>query len=192
MATVDRFTPPNTTHQVVNQPPPLLDHNAFDADPALQAALEREGGAWGMDRVRDFGAVVASSEADGHRRRAQRNTPILHQHDRFGHRIDEVEYDPSMHWMLRLGVEREANSLAWRDPRAGSQVVRYALFYLMNQLDTGPCSPKPALQRSLLLRDAPPAVADAFCARLADGRAAFGTLPRGVDAGAIVERALAL
>jgi putative acyl-CoA dehydrogenase len=141
MATVDRFTPPSTTHEVVNQPPPLLDHNAFDADPALREALDREGGAWGVDRVREFGAVVASSEADEHRRRAQRNTPILRQHDRFGHRIDEVEYDPSLHWMLRTGVEREVNSLAWRDPRPGAQVVRYALFYLMNQLDTGPCCP---------------------------------------------------
>jgi len=50
-----------------------------------------------------------------------------------------------------------------------------------------------ALQGSLLVRHAPAAVADAFCAaRLAgeDGRA-FGTLPAGVDAPAIVERALA-
>src|SRR3954453_18606564 len=82
-----------------------------------------------------------SEEADGHRRRAQRNVPRLHQHDRFGHRVDEVEYDPSMHWMLRPRGEREANSLPWRDERAGAHVVRYALFYMFNQLDTGPCCP---------------------------------------------------
>ena len=94
-----------------------------------------------MDRIRDFGHVAGSAEADEHRRRAQRNVPQLHQHDRFGRRVDEVEYDPSMHWMLRLGVEREVNSLPWRDPRPGAHVVRYGLFYLMNQLDTGPCCP---------------------------------------------------
>jgi putative acyl-CoA dehydrogenase len=132
---------PTSTHEVVNQPPPLADHNAFDADPALGEALARDGGGWGVDRVRDFGAVVASAEALEHARRAQRNLPVLHTHDRYGHRIDEVEYDPSMHWMLRLGVEREVNSLPWRDARPGAQVVRTALFYLFNQLDTGPCCP---------------------------------------------------
>lgn len=132
---------PHATHEVINQPPPLLDHNAFDADPALREALAREGGAWGEDRARDFGAIVASAEADEHRRRAQRNLPILRTHDRFGHRADAIEYDPSMLWMLRLGVEHEVCSLPWRDPRAGGHVVRAALFYLMNQLDTGPCCP---------------------------------------------------
>jgi putative acyl-CoA dehydrogenase len=132
---------PHTTHEVLNQPPPLLGHNAWDADPALRAAIDRGAGAWGEDRLRDFGAVVASVEADEHRRRAQRNVPILRTHDRFGHRVDQIEYDPSMHWMLRLGVEREVNSLPWREERAGAHVVRAGLFYLMNQLDTGPCCP---------------------------------------------------
>jgi putative acyl-CoA dehydrogenase len=129
------------THEVSNQPPPLVDYNAFDADPALREALAREGGDWGVDRVRDFGGVVASAEALEHSRRAQRNLPVLHTHDRYGNRIDEVEYDPSMHWMLRLGVEREVNSLPWRDERPGAHVLRAALFYLMNGLDTGPCCP---------------------------------------------------
>jgi putative acyl-CoA dehydrogenase len=133
--------PPSSTHEVVNQPPPLVDYNAFDADPALREALEREGGGWGVDRVHDFGAVIGSGEAQEHSARAQRNLPVLRSHDRYGHRVDEVDYDPSMHWMLRLGVEREVNSLPWRDPRPGAHVVRTALFYLMNELDTGPCCP---------------------------------------------------
>ncbi len=130
-----------TTHDVVNQPPPLAGHNSFEADRALGEALVREGGEWGLDRVRDFGAVVASEEALDHARRAQRNIPVLRTHDRYGHRVDEIDYDPSMHWMLRLGVERELNSLPWRDPRPGAHVVRAAMFHLLNQLDTGPCCP---------------------------------------------------
>lgn len=129
------------THEVANQPPPLVNHNAFDADIALAAALEREGGGWGLDRVREFGNVVASAEALDHARRAQRNIPALRTHDRFGHRVDEIEYDPSMHWMLRLGVEREVNSLPWREARPGAHVVRAGMFHLFNQLDTGPCCP---------------------------------------------------
>ena len=140
MTTMPR-TDPAGTHEVINQSEPFVDVNVFDSDVALQEAVEREGGGWGVDRLRDFGQVAGSAEADEHRRRAQRNVPQLHQHDRFGHRVDEVEYDPSMHWMLRLGVEREVNSLAWRDPQPGAHVVRYGLFYMMNQLDTGPCCP---------------------------------------------------
>ena len=129
------------THEVVNQPPPLADYNAFEADPALREALVREGGQWGVDRVRDFGAVTASAEALEHAKRAQRNIPELRTHDRYGNRVDEIDYDPSMHWMLRLGVERELNSLPWREPRTGAHVVRAAMFHLFNQLDTGPCCP---------------------------------------------------
>ncbi len=141
MSTVSSRVNRGATHEVLNQPPPLADYNAFAADTALREALVREGGAWGLDRVEDFGAVVASGEALDHARRAQRNIPVLRTHDRYGHRVDEVEYDPSMHWMLRLGVEREVNSLPWRSERPGAHVVRAGLFYLFNQLDTGPCCP---------------------------------------------------
>jgi len=140
MSTVGR-THPGQTHEVRNQTPELVGHNAFDADPALREALVREGGEWGLDRVRDFGAVVVSAEAQEHARRAQRNIPVLRTHDRFGKRVDEIDYDPSMHWMLRLGVEREVNTLPWRESRPGAHVVRAGMFHLFNQLDTGPCCP---------------------------------------------------
>jgi putative acyl-CoA dehydrogenase len=129
------------THQVVNQPPPLEDYNAFEADVALQEALAREGGEWGIDRVRDFGGICGSAEAREHSRRAQRTPPRLLTHDRYGNRIDAIDYHPSFHWLLRLGIEREVASLPWRAPRLGAQVTRAAMFYLMNGLDTGPCCP---------------------------------------------------
>lgn len=135
MAVVER------THEVLNQPPPLEDYNAFEADVALQEALTREGGRWGVDRVRDFGAVCGSAEAREHSRRALRNVPRLLTHDRHGNRIDAIDYDPSFHWMLRLAIERELPSLPWRDPQPGAHVVRAGLFILMNGLDTGPCCP---------------------------------------------------
>jgi putative acyl-CoA dehydrogenase len=129
------------TQEGFNQAPPLEDYNAFEADLALQEALVREGGEWGVDRARDFGAVVGSTEAREHSKRAQRNIPRLVTHDRYGNRVDEIDYDPSFHWMLRLAVEREVSALAWRDPRNGSHVVRTALFFLFNGLDTGPACP---------------------------------------------------
>jgi putative acyl-CoA dehydrogenase len=129
------------THDVLNQAPPLVGFNPFDAYPALGEALEREGAGWAANGVREFGAKVGSAEAIEHSRRALRNVPRLVTHDRYGNRIDHVDSDPSWHWMLRLAVENGVHSLPWTDPRPGAQVAGTALFLLMNGLDTAPCCP---------------------------------------------------
>src|SRR5947199_2610785 len=101
--------------EVLNQAPPLQPVNLFEVDLALQEGLEREGGAWGVDRAREAGAVAGSVEALEHGRRAERHVPVLRTHDRYGNRIDEVELDPSWHWLLKGAVEREIHSLPWRE-----------------------------------------------------------------------------
>src|SRR3954471_4686204 len=127
--------------QVTYQAPALQGHNAFDADPALREALEREGGFWAIDRAREIGTLVASEEAQAHSKRAQRNVPKLLTHDRYGNRIDAIDYDPSMHWLLRNGIERELHALAWLDLKPGAHVARAVGCYMYNGLDTGPCCP---------------------------------------------------
>ena len=129
------------THDVLNQPPPLEDVNFFDADLALREGLEREGAGWAVDRVRDCGAVAGSAEAQEHGRRAERNAPRLQTHDRHGHRVDRVDYDPSWHWLLRGAVEREIHSLPWRDTRPGAHVARAALELLWTQANAGVICP---------------------------------------------------
>jgi len=128
-------------HDVVNQAPPLVDFNAFEAYPALAEALHREGGAWAETRVHELGARVGSAEAVEHSRRALRNIPRLITHDRHGNRVDRVESDPSWHWLMRLGVGSGVHSLPWRDPQPGAQVAHTAMFLLLNGLDTAPCCP---------------------------------------------------
>ena len=154
MATLDHSRM-HATHEVTNQPPPFEDQNLYEVDVALQEAVAREGGAWGVDRLRDLGAVAGSVEAIAHGRRANANLPILRTHDRYGRRIDQVELDPSWHWMLRIGVEREITSLPWRDPQPGAHVVRAGLFMLWSQVDSGVMCPismtyaaVPALRRN--------------------------------------------
>ncbi|HEY6781486.1 MAG TPA: hypothetical protein VI111_11050, partial [Thermoleophilaceae bacterium] len=110
------------THEVVNQAPPLEPYNVFEADLALREALEREGGGWGIDRLRDTGALAGTPEAVAHSDRAERNEPILRTHDRYGNRIDAVELDPSWHWCLAQAIEREIHCLPWRDPQPGAHV----------------------------------------------------------------------
>ena len=110
MATIDVSNP---ARDVLNQAPPLQPINLFDTDVALGEALEREGGGWGVDRVREAGAVAGSVETLEHGRRAERNLPILRTHDRYGNRIDEVELDPSWHLLLR-GADRAVDPLRCR------------------------------------------------------------------------------
>src|SRR3954449_4065893 len=129
------------THEVLNQAPPLVDYNVFEADLALREGLEREGGGWGVDRARDLGAMAGSAEVQEHSRRAERNEPRLLTHDRYGNRIDEVELDPSWHWLLRVAVEREISSLPWRDPQPGAHVVRAALMSIWSQANAGVMCP---------------------------------------------------
>src|SRR5579884_1187347 len=126
---------------VLNQPPPLEPINLFEVDLALREALEREGGGWGSGRAHEAGALAGSEEAREHSRRAERNLPILRTHDRYGRRIDEVELDPSWHWLLRGAIEREIHSLPWRQPGAGAHTVRAAMFMQWSNANDGVMCP---------------------------------------------------
>ncbi|MEO8968056.1 MAG: DNA alkylation response protein, partial [Solirubrobacteraceae bacterium] len=103
MTTLETVDP---AREVVNQTPPLEPISLLDADLALREATVREGGEWGLDAVREAGVTAGSPEAREHSRRAERNEPRLLTHDRSGRRIDEVELDPSWHWLLGGAVAR--------------------------------------------------------------------------------------
>jgi len=113
------------THVVTNQVPPLTDHNPA-ASPVLTEALIREGGQWGLDEVTELGALAGSAEAQRWGDLANRNRPILHTHDAVGHRIDEVEYDPAYHELMRTAIAHGVHAAPWADERPGAHVVRAA------------------------------------------------------------------
>ena len=152
---------------VLNQAPPLEPVNLFEVDVALREALEREGGDWGVDRAREAGAVAGSAETREHSRRAERNLPILRTHDRFGNRIDQVELDPSWHWLLRGAIERDIHSLPWRESRSGGHVVRAALFMLWGNANDGVMCPVSMTYAAIpALRDGAPELAAEWEPRL--------------------------
>jgi putative acyl-CoA dehydrogenase len=91
------------THDVLNQPPPLRGYNLFAADRALTEGLEREGGGWAADRVHEIGDI-AGAEAIEWGVQANANPPVLRTHDRYGNRIDEVEFHPAWHRLMELSV----------------------------------------------------------------------------------------
>ena len=152
------------TTERANQPPPLAGYDLFRTNRPLAEALEREGAGWAVDRARDTGAVAGSAEAQEHGRRAERNEPRLLTHDRYGHRIDQVELDPSWHWLLRGAVEREIHALPWRDPRPGAHVARAALYLTAAQAEAGFGCPITMTFAAVPALRAEPELADALTA----------------------------
>ncbi|MFN2547994.1 MAG: isovaleryl-CoA dehydrogenase [Myxococcales bacterium] len=142
------------THEVSNQPPPLHDYDPLAQDRALLDALRREGAAWAEEDVAALGRRSASREAIAWGFQANENPPRLKTHDRFGHRIDEVDFHPAWHELMRLSVASGIHSGPWREPRDGAHVARAAKMLLMSQCEFGHGCPIsmtysafPALQR---------------------------------------------
>jgi putative acyl-CoA dehydrogenase len=127
----------NPTHEVSNQPPPLVGWNLFDADPVLPEALAREGAGWAEEQVRTVGRLAGSEEVAVQATQANANPPVLRSHDRYGHRIDEVEFHPAWHQLLGSAVEHGVHAGSWRWTRPGAHVARAALFYVWQQAEAG-------------------------------------------------------
>ncbi|MDB4970369.1 MAG: acyl-CoA dehydrogenase [Myxococcales bacterium] len=124
------------THDVLNQPPPLLDYDLFAGDRALGDAVRREGAEWALEKLHKVGKL-AGGEAIAWGAQANKHLPELRAFDRYGHRIDEVEFHPAWHALMRLGVENGLHSSPWRDPKPGAHVARAAAFYLLTQAEAG-------------------------------------------------------
>ena len=128
------------THTVTNQPTPLDGSNLYRGDRPLQEWLQRFGAGWGEARLAEYGELaggplLAAGVA------ANRHPPELHSHDRYGHRVDHVEFHPAWHRLMQVGIGHGLHALPWREPRAGAQVLRAGLFYLHNQAEAGSACP---------------------------------------------------
>ena len=124
-----------------NQPPPLVGYNAWSGDLILIDAVEREGGGWIAGRASQLGNLIGSERLQTLAAQANRNLPELRTHDRFGSRIDVVEYHPAYHELMALAFGAGLHSLAWTEKRAGAWVARAALNYLWNQGENGVACP---------------------------------------------------
>ncbi len=128
------------THEVTNQPRPLEDVNLYTSDAILRAACGWSGATLYTDRLADFGARVGSAETQGLCVQANRVVPTFQPFDRFGQRIDEVEFHPAYHQLMALGLEAGVSGAAWNVAEAG-HALHAALFFLMGQADYGACCP---------------------------------------------------
>ncbi len=178
MATVAQRAPWQT-HSVANQPPPLKDVDVFASNLPLVEATEREGAAWVTERASELGKLVGGEPQQVWGPQANENKPVLKTHDRYGNRIDEVEFHPAWHKLMQMGVEHELHSLPWTSSEPAAHAARAAMYMTAMQAEAGFACPitmtfavLPALraQPELLAEWGPLVTATTYDPRLIDAR----------------------
>ncbi len=174
------------THDVVNQVPPLDGHDVA-ADPALLDGLERAGAGWAAAEVHELGRLAGSELAQDWGRLVNEHEPVLRTHDRYGHRIDEVEFHPHWHDLMTVAVEHGLHGTPWRDPREGAHAARAAKFYVWGQVEAGHSCPISMTYAAIPALRANPELAARYEPLLAATEYDFGlrepTTKRGLIAG---------
>jgi putative acyl-CoA dehydrogenase len=170
------------THDVFNQAPALVGYDVAD-DPAMLSALQREGAGWAEEAVRELGRLAGSARVQDLGRQANENPPVLRTHDRFGNRVDEVEFHPAWHELMTVAVRHGLHAAPWRDSRPGAHVARAAGFYVWGAAEAGHTCPVsmtyavvPALRHA-------PGLAARFESLLAAPEYDFGLRPPGTKRG---------
>jgi putative acyl-CoA dehydrogenase len=122
---------------ITNQPPPLENYHLLRSDIVLYEALERSGAAWASAAITSLGERLGSAETIALGADANRYPPILRAFDRYGHRIDEVEFHGSWHELLTIAMQAGLHTEPWAEPRAGAHVARAIGCYMLCQIESG-------------------------------------------------------
>ncbi|GAA4846435.1 acyl-CoA dehydrogenase family protein [Luteimicrobium xylanilyticum] len=170
---------PHVTHEVTNQVPPREGVDEYADFPVLRRAVHALGGAWGDDRLHDVGRLVGSAAFQADAERANRVNPELRAFDRWGRRLDEVDYDPAYHRVLGAAVAHGAHTSAWAEPRPGANVVRAAVFSLFAQVEPGHACPVSMSHAAVPSLAHAPALADVWVPRLLSREYDGGLVPFG-------------
>jgi putative acyl-CoA dehydrogenase len=122
------------THEVVNQSTPFADVNLFELNLPLQDALARHHPGHDRRRFEALGAEAGSAAMQQHARLANLHAPVLHAHDRFGHRVDQVEFHPSYHALMKSALQHRLHAAPWTEG-PGGHVERAAGFMLFTEAE---------------------------------------------------------
>jgi putative acyl-CoA dehydrogenase len=166
-----------------NQPPPLAGYDLYGENRPLVEAVAREGGGWADAELRALGMLLGGEPLEWGRL-ANEHPPKLRTHDRFGERIDEVEFHPAWHELLRLGVEHGLHASPWREPRPGAHVARAAAFATLAQVEAGVGCPLSMTFASVPALRADPDLADEWLPLLTSTAYDPGLRPAADKAGA--------
>jgi putative acyl-CoA dehydrogenase len=147
--------------EVSNQPPPLEPYNLLTSDAVLHAAVKRERALWAEGELTALGATLGTPETIQLGFDANTYTPTLRTLDRYGHRLDEVEFYPAWHELLGIALKAGLHSSPWAEPKPGAHVARAAGTYMLGQIESGVYCPLAMTYGSVpTLRHAPAIAAE--------------------------------
>jgi putative acyl-CoA dehydrogenase len=173
-----------------NQPPPLAGYDLFAENRPLAEALEREDAGWAAERCSALGTLLGGEPLEWGRL-ANENPPTLRTHDRFGERIDEVEFHPAWHDLMRLSLAHGLHALSWTETREGAHVARAALFHLVSQVEAGHGCPVSMTHAAVpALRASAPELAEEWEPALTSREYDFGLRPVAEKRGAVCGMAM--
>ncbi len=128
------------THDVHNQPLPLTDVNLYAVDLPLREAVKRSAALEHGELISEFAGICGSALTAQLADQANHNKPQLKSFDRYGHRINEVEYHPAYHRLMDMALSHQVSSIAWTADRGGHS-AHSALIYILAQAEPGVCCP---------------------------------------------------
>lgn len=153
------------THEVFNQVPPLEGANLYRVDLPLQEWVRRYQGGWAEERLETYGALAGGPlMVAGFL--ANENKPVFKSHDRYGHRIDLVEFHPAYHELMGAAIAHGIPTSPWTDPRAGAHVARAGMSYLHSQAEAGSGCPLTMTFASVPALRLQPEVADQWLPKI--------------------------
>lgn len=177
------------THNVTNQPPPFEDVDIFSQDTALKTAVNQANGAQHVQKLSAFGAQCGSAETIELGFLANQNPPKLKQYDRYGQRIDEVEFHPAYHQLMQLGLNAGISSAAWTEQKNG-HTLHAALLFLMSQVDGGVCCPISMTYASVPALQANKKIADEWVPRISSSNYDPSAIPAPEKTGVTIGMAM--
>jgi putative acyl-CoA dehydrogenase len=130
-----------TTHEVFNQAPPRTDLNEYVTNAALTEAVDRYGAGWAGTELAEVGDLVGRADFQRDAERANTDPPVFSSHDRWGNRIDAVDFHPAYHRIIADAIAHGAHTSCWSDPKPGAHVARAATFMLFAQIEPGHACP---------------------------------------------------
>lgn len=154
------------THYVENQPPWRVDVDEYALNVPLGAAVRAFGAGWAEADLAEAGTLVGSGSFQRDAHLADVHPPVAHPHDRWGFRLDEVEYDPSYHRVISEAISRGAHTSAWAVPRPGAHAARAAMFMLFAQVEPGHACPVSMTHAAVASIEGSPWVADEWLPRM--------------------------
>jgi putative acyl-CoA dehydrogenase len=148
------------THEVTNMPPHIGDQDLWASDKPLREWVAGQGANWAVQKLQKFGSKIGAADVFHKADQANKFTPELKTYDRYGMRINQVDYHPAYHDLMDLAISNEVPSFAWSHTGPGAQVAHAAMTYMFSQPEGGVMCPMamtysviPALRHTQTIAD---------------------------------------